>query len=174
MRIKPLKTSLFLLQTLCLQHIRLASSNSSKDSTGLVNSPPCYCSRTPRSLLSYNFTNQAPAPVHNQPLLLLGSRKAWPQAQPPGSWLHLLMPTQRNTSNLTFTKKKTEGKKAAIWYSHLLTYCPPSLILVLQSNFRANLTFSPPESHHLSTSSSPVKPWVILSLRTVARVKSYF
>lgn len=75
MRMKPLKASPFLMR------LRLINGKSSENSTTLLLSSP---------LLPYNFTSQAPAPVHNQPLLLLGSGKAWPQANPPVSPLILL------------------------------------------------------------------------------------
>lgn len=68
-----------------------------------------------------------------------------------------------------------EGKeKGSFVFGTLSPDSLPTLTLELQIHIRASFLHVPPESLHLPTSPSLFKPWVIFSLRTVARVRVTF
>lgn len=87
MRMKPLKAHLFLM------HLRLINSKSSKSSlTLLLSSLLLSYNSSSSTVLQFHKPGTCPSP--QQPLLLLGSGKAWPQANPPVSpTILLLTPT---------------------------------------------------------------------------------
>lgn len=84
MRMKPLKARLFLM------HLRLINSKSSKSSLALLLSSLLLSYNSSSStVLQFHKPGTCPSPQHS--LLLLGSGKAWPQANLPVSPIILLL-----------------------------------------------------------------------------------